>query len=136
VSRSLKRRSRVKYTHRRTESHNIDTRNKLPWRSLSNVLQQRGYKLRNWPDGVTKPDTQNGIEKAPAEQVTAIYDALNNKERPLGICRIDGSIGRPGETNFVMENPSTVCGVKRSRPESDQDEAENDSRRKRRTIDH
>ncbi|KAF5364767.1 hypothetical protein D9758_009343 [Tetrapyrgos nigripes] len=48
------------------KSHNIDTGNKLPWRSLPNVLRERGYKLQNWPDGIPKPDTQNGIEKAPA----------------------------------------------------------------------
>ncbi|KAF5364823.1 hypothetical protein D9758_009341 [Tetrapyrgos nigripes] len=104
------------------KSHNIDSGNKLPWRSLPNVLRERGYKLQNWPDGIPLPDTQNGIEKAPASQIIAIYDALNNGQRPLGICRIDGSLGRPGETSFIMEDPSSVCGAKRSRSERDEGE--------------
>ncbi|KAF5364764.1 hypothetical protein D9758_009344 [Tetrapyrgos nigripes] len=69
------------------KSHNIDTGNKLPWRSLPNVPRERGYKLQYWPDGIPRPDTQNGIEKAPASQIIAIYEVLNNRDHPLGICR-------------------------------------------------
>jgi hypothetical protein len=114
-------------TNSQKESHNIDTGNKLPWRSLPDVLRGHGFRLQNWPESI-KLSTQNGIEKAPQAHIIALHEALNDKERPLTICNITDSSGRPS-MNMVMENPG--CGNKRRRDGLDDDTEVNVAIRRR-----
>jgi hypothetical protein len=100
-------------TNSQKESHNIDTGKKLPWRSLPDVLRDHGFRFQNWPESI-KLSTQNGIEKAPQKHIIALHEALNDKERPLGICRITDGSGQP-RMNVLMEDPSPRRGNKRNR---------------------
>ncbi|THU97454.1 hypothetical protein K435DRAFT_838607 [Dendrothele bispora CBS 962.96] len=116
-------------------SHNIDTGDKLPWRNLFKTLEEHKCQFENWPEGIPQPHTQNGIEKAPQNEIKAIYKALCNKEHPLGICRNDG-LGCSGgpDLRFVLQDPMVSgSGTKRGRDEQ-QGEMEERERNRRRTV--
>ncbi|THU77819.1 hypothetical protein K435DRAFT_74791 [Dendrothele bispora CBS 962.96] len=115
------------------ESSNIQvTGGKLPWRNLFKTLQEHKCKFENWPAGTPEPHTQNGIEKAPQDEIKAIYKALVDKERPLRICRIDGRLGG-ADPIFKLQDPSgSGSGNKRSRDEQGSDIEERKRNRRRR----
>ncbi|THU84175.1 hypothetical protein K435DRAFT_843794 [Dendrothele bispora CBS 962.96] len=90
---------------------------KLPWRNLFNILREHKCEFENWPAGTPEPCTQNGIEKAPQDEIEAIYKALFDKELPLRIRRIDGESGGTDQI-FIAQDPSgSESGNNRSRDE-------------------
>ncbi|THU86978.1 hypothetical protein K435DRAFT_804664 [Dendrothele bispora CBS 962.96] len=107
------------------------TGGKLPWRNLFKVLQEHKCKFENWPAGTPEPSTQNGIEKAPQDEIKAIYKALVDEERPLRIRRIDGRLGGADRV-FISQDPSgSGSGNKRSRDEQESDVGVRESNRRR-----
>ncbi|THV00938.1 hypothetical protein K435DRAFT_854325 [Dendrothele bispora CBS 962.96] len=80
------------------DSHKIHTGGKLPWRTLFRILQEHNCEIENWPAGTPEPSTQNGIEKAPQDEIKAVYRALFDKEHPLTIRRIDRRFGGADRT--------------------------------------
>ncbi|THU80099.1 hypothetical protein K435DRAFT_972913 [Dendrothele bispora CBS 962.96] len=107
------------------------TGGKLPWRNLFKILQEHKCEFENWPAGTPEPSTQNGIEKAPQDEIKAIYKALLDKEHPLRIRRIDGQLGGADQV-FISQDPSgSGSGNKRSRDEQGSDIGERESNRRR-----
>ncbi|THU97445.1 hypothetical protein K435DRAFT_857574 [Dendrothele bispora CBS 962.96] len=110
------------------------TGGKLPWRNLFRILQEHKCEFENWPTGTPKPSTQNGIEKAPQDEIKAIYKALFDKECPLRIRRIDGRLGG-ADRIFISQGPSgSGSGNKRSRDEQGSNAEERESNRRRLRI--
>ncbi|THU97444.1 hypothetical protein K435DRAFT_965461 [Dendrothele bispora CBS 962.96] len=94
-----------------------NTAGKLPWRNLFKILREHKCEFENWPKGTPEPSTRNGIEKAPQDEIKAIYKALFDKERPLRIRRIDGQSGG-ADRIFIPQDPSgSGSGNKRGRDE-------------------
>ncbi|THU77815.1 hypothetical protein K435DRAFT_973803 [Dendrothele bispora CBS 962.96] len=107
------------------------TGGKLPWRNLFKTLQEHKCKFENWPAGTREPHTQNGIEKAPQDEIKAIYKALVDKEHPLRICRIDGRLGG-ADRIFISQYPlGSGSGNKRTRDEQGSNIEERESNRSR-----
>ncbi|THU97447.1 hypothetical protein K435DRAFT_838606 [Dendrothele bispora CBS 962.96] len=93
------------------------TGGRLPWRNLFGTLREHNCEFENWPAGTPEPSTANGIEKAPQDEIKAIYKALFDKECPLRIRRIDGEPGGADRV-FISQDPSgSESGNKRSRDE-------------------
>ncbi|THU86982.1 hypothetical protein K435DRAFT_970090 [Dendrothele bispora CBS 962.96] len=107
------------------------TGGKLPWRNLFKTLQEHKCEFENWPADTPEPSTQNGIEKAPQDEIKAIYKALIDKEHPLRIRRIDRQSGG-ADRIFISQDPSgSGSGNKRSRDEQGSDIEERESNRRR-----
>ncbi|THU80639.1 hypothetical protein K435DRAFT_972681 [Dendrothele bispora CBS 962.96] len=107
------------------------TAGKLPWRNLFRILQEHNCEFENWPEGIPEPSTQNGIEKAPQDEIKAIYKALIDKERPLRIRRIDGHLGG-ADRIFISQDPSgSGSGNKRSGDEQGSNVEERGSNRRK-----
>ncbi|KAK7437512.1 hypothetical protein VKT23_018584 [Stygiomarasmius scandens] len=108
------------------KEHNVDTHDRLPWKDLFPFVQRHGLEIQNWPEHIEKPQTHNGIHKAPQEEVKAIYDALFVKEPPLHM-----TICKKG-INPIFVNPSGSGsrdkGKKRARDE-DEGQSEGDEER-------
>ncbi|THU77817.1 hypothetical protein K435DRAFT_877354 [Dendrothele bispora CBS 962.96] len=114
------------------ESNNIQiTGGKLPWRNLFKTLQEHKCKFENWPAGTPEPSTQNGIEKAPQDEIKAIYKALIDKERPLRIRRIDGCLGGADRIFISQDLSGSGSGNKRSRDEQGSDIGVRENNRRR-----
>ncbi|THU83549.1 hypothetical protein K435DRAFT_784133 [Dendrothele bispora CBS 962.96] len=113
------------------KSHNIDTGDKLPWRNLLKILQERKCQFENWPEGIPHPHTQNGIEKAPQKEIKALYKALLDKERPLRICRIDRGSGGADLRFILQDPPGSGSNAKRNRDEQGGEIEERESNRRR-----
>ncbi|KAF5363069.1 hypothetical protein D9758_012599 [Tetrapyrgos nigripes] len=95
----------------------------LPWKTLQEIVAEQGFEFVNWPESKGEPvqlTRQDGIQKATGPEISPLYDALNDEERPLQIRR----------KNAAERNPSERAGNKRSRDEQEGD-VERDSAAKR-----
>ncbi|KAF5336797.1 hypothetical protein D9758_015837 [Tetrapyrgos nigripes] len=95
----------------------------LPWKTLQEIVAEQGFEFVNWPESKGEPvqlTRQDGIQKATGPEISPLYDALNDEERPLQIRR----------KNAAERNASERAGNKRSRDEQEGD-VERDSAAKR-----
>ncbi|KAK7445726.1 hypothetical protein VKT23_014721 [Stygiomarasmius scandens] len=108
---------------------------RLPWKDLFPFVERHGLEIQNWPRHIPEPRTHNGIDKAPQEEVKAIYEALFEKNPPSLRMRISKKRINPiivdfSDSSSIFVETLRDKGKKRAMDKNEDDEQRASSRRR------